>query len=71
LIEITAAPTQTMMKTISNKRVLSYALVAEERITASIRQKRKGPQRSPKSDINTKMRYSFESRISYFRALMA
>jgi predicted transposase YbfD/YdcC len=59
LIEITAAPTQTMMKTISNKRVLSYALVAEERITASIRQKRKGPQRSPKSDINNKDEVQF------------
>ena len=54
MIEITAAPTQTMMKTISNKRVLSCALVAEERITASIRQKRKGPQRSPKSEIKYK-----------------
>jgi len=37
-----------MMKTISKRRVLSSALVAELRITASIRQKTKGPQRSPR-----------------------
>lgn len=58
-MEMTAAPTHTMMKTISNRRVLSSALVPElntllklvnkktRTYTANIRQKIKGPQRSP------------------------
>lgn len=46
--EMTPAPTQTIIKTISNSKVLSEALVAELKITASIRQNTKGPHKSPK-----------------------
>jgi hypothetical protein len=48
------------MNTISKRRVLSSALVAEDKMTASIRQKTKGPHRSPKILVNSsKQSYSF------------
>ena len=46
LIAITAPPSQTIQNTVSNKRVLSSAFVIVLRTIASIRQKKKGPQRS-------------------------
>ena len=46
--EMTPAPTHTIIKTISKSKVLSDALVAELKITASIRQKTNGPHKSPK-----------------------
>ena len=45
-IAITAPPSHTIQKTISKRRVLSSALVAILKMLASMRQKKKGPQRS-------------------------
>ena len=46
LIAMTAPPIHTIQNTISKSRVLSSALVAMLNTAASIRQKKKGPQRS-------------------------
>ena len=46
LIAITAPPSQTMTNTVSNKSVLSSAFVTALKTIASMRQKKKGPQRS-------------------------
>ena len=46
LMAITAPPIHTIQNTISNRSVLSSALVAMLNTAASIRQKKKGPQRS-------------------------
>lgn len=65
-----AAPTQTIIKTISKSIVLSSALVPELKIlyyknyidasyTASIRQNIKGPHRSPNINVNKLNSYNF------------
>jgi hypothetical protein len=68
-MEMTPAPTHTIMNTISNSSVLSSALVAELKVlqafihknktyTASMRQKMKGPHRSPKEKIKNLCDYA-------------